>query len=69
MTQGPEVTAHTGPIRCQGPVKVRALMAPVTIKVRGTPGPAGPQGNKGDMGEPGPPGNLDAGIFIDGGNF
>ena len=43
MTQGPEVTAHTGPIRCQGPVKVRALMAPVTIKVRGTPGPAGPQ--------------------------
>jgi hypothetical protein len=44
-------------------------MVPVTIKVRGTPGPAGPQGNKGDMGEPGPPGNLDAGIVIDGGNF
>ena len=69
MAQGIEDTPHTGPIRCQGPVKVRALMAPVTIKVRGTPGPAGPQGNKGDMGEPGPPGNLDAGIVIDGGNF
>ena len=44
-------------------------MAPVTVKIRGTPGPMGPQGNKGDMGEPGPPGNLGAGIVIDGGNF
>ena len=69
MDQGPEVTSHIGPIRCQGPVKVRALMAPLTVKIRGTPGPMGPQGNKGDMGEPGPPGNLDAGIVIDGGNF
>ena len=69
MTQGLQVTAHTGPIRCQGPIKVRALMAPVTVKVRGTPGPAGPRGLKGDMGDQGPPGNLDAGIVIDGGNF
>ncbi|WP_395660826.1 hypothetical protein [Aestuariivirga sp.] len=69
MTQGPQVTAHTGPIRCQGPIKVRALMAPVTVKVRGTPGPAGPRGLKGDMGDQGPAGNLDAGIVIDGGNF
>jgi hypothetical protein len=44
-------------------------MAPVTVKVRGTPGPAGPRGLKGDMGDQGPPGNLDAGIVIDGGNF
>jgi hypothetical protein len=69
MTQGPEVTAHTGPIRCQGTVKVRALMAPVTLRVRGTPGPVGPRGIKGDTGEQGPPGSLDAGIVIDGGNF
>lgn len=69
MTQGPEVTAHTGPIRCLGSVKVRALLAPVTIKVRGTPGPAGLQGLKGDTGEQGPPGNLETGIIIDGGNF
>ena len=69
MAQGPEVTAHTGPIRCQGTVKVRALMAPVTLRVRGTPGPEGPQGLKGEMGEQGPPGNLDTGIVIDGGNF
>ena len=69
MTQGPQVTAHTGPIRCQGPIKVRALMAPVTVKVRGTPGPAGQRGLKGDMGDQGPAGNLDAGIVIDGGNF
>ena len=69
MTQAPQVTAHTGPIRCQGPIKVRALMAPVTVKVRGTPGPAGPRGLKGDMGDQGPPGNLETGIVIDGGNF
>lgn len=69
MTQGPEVTAHTGPIRCQGSVKVRALMAPITVKVRGTPGPTGPRGLKGDTGEQGPPGNLETGIVIDGGNF
>ena len=69
MAQGPEVTAHTGPIRCEGTVKVRALMAPVTLKFRGTPGPAGPQGLKGDTGEQGPPGNLDTRIVIDGGNF
>ena len=69
MTQAPQVTANTGPIRCQGPIKVRALMVPVTVKVRGTPGPAGPRGLKGDMGDQGPAGNLDAGIVIDGGNF
>ncbi len=69
MAQGPEVTAHTGPIRCHGTVKVRALMAPVTLRVRGTPGPAGPQGLKGETGEQGPAGNLGAGIVIDGGNF
>jgi hypothetical protein len=44
-------------------------MAPVTVKVRGTPGPAGPRGLKGDMGDQWPAGNLDAGIVIDGGNF
>ena len=69
MAQGPEVTAHTGPIRCQGTVKVRALMAPVTLRIRGTPGPEGPRGLKGETGEQGPPGNLDTGIVIDGGNF
>ncbi len=69
MTQGPEVTAHTGPIRCLGSVKVRAVMAPITIRARGTPGPAGPKGLKGDTGEQGPPGNLETGIIIDGGNF
>jgi len=69
MTQGPEVNPQTGPIRCQGPVRVRVLLAPVTIKVRGTPGPVGPKGLKGDMGEQGPPGNLETGIIIDGGNF
>jgi len=69
MTQGPEVTAHTGPIRCQGTVRVRILMAPVTVRVRGTPGPTGPRGLKGEMGEQGPPGNLVAGLVIDGGNF
>jgi hypothetical protein len=50
-------------------VKVRALTAPVTIKVRGTPGPTGLQGLKGDTGPQGPPGNLDTGIILDGGNF
>lgn len=69
MTERLEVTAHTGPISCCGPVKVRALMAPVTIKVRGTPGPTGPQGLKGETGAQGPTGTLDAGIVIDGGNF
>jgi len=64
-----EVKAHAGPIRASGPIKVRALMAPVTIKVRGIPGPSGPQGLKGERGEPGPPGHLDAAIVIDGGNF
>lgn len=69
MTGRLEVTSHTGPIRSCGPVKVRAFTAPVTIRVRGTPGPTGPQGLKGDTGEQGPTGTLDAGIVIDGGNF
>lgn len=69
MTQGIEVTTHTGPIRSCGPIRVRALVTPISIKVRGTPGPAGPVGIKGDKGDQGPPGNLDAGITVDGGNF
>jgi hypothetical protein len=44
-------------------------VTPISIKVRGTPGPAGPVGIKGDQGDQGPPGNLDAGITVDGGNF
>ncbi len=69
MTHGIGISTHTGPIRSYGPIKVRALHAPISIKVRGTPGPTGPQGFKGDKGDQGPPGNLDAGITIDGGNF
>ena len=69
MAQGVEVTTHTGPIRFCGSVKVRALTAPLTITIRGMPGPAGPQGLKGEMGQQGPPGNLDTGIVLDGGNF
>jgi len=69
VTSGIELNTHTGPIRSFGPIKVRALMAPMSIKVRGSPGPVGPQGNKGEKGDAGPPGNLDAGIVVDGGNF
>lgn len=69
MTERLELTPNTGPIRSCGSVKVRALTAPVTIRVRGTPGPTGPQGVKGDTGAQGPTGTLDAGIVIDGGNF
>jgi hypothetical protein len=69
MTQGIELTTNTVPIRSCGSIKVRALLAPIAVKVRGTPGPTGPQGLKGNPGDQGPPGNLDVGIIIDGGNF
>ncbi len=69
MTQGIEVTTHTGPIRSCGQIRVRALVTPITVKVLGTPGPQGASGNPGPQGLQGPPGNLDVGITIDGGNF
>ena len=69
MTHAIGIATHTASIRSHGPIKVRALVAPISIKVRGMPGPDGPRGVKGDRGEQGPPGNLDAGIIIDGGNF
>lgn len=69
MTNGIGIRTHTAPIRSYGPLKVRALVAPISIKVRGTPGPEGPRGVKGDRGDQGPPGNLAAEIIIDGGNF
>ncbi len=69
MTHGIGITTQRGPIRSYGPIQVRALVAPISIKVRGTPGPEGPRGFKGDRGEQGPRGDLDAGITIDGGNF
>ena len=69
MTHGIGITTHRGPIQAYGPIKVRPLAAPISIKVLGPPGPDGPRGVKGDRGDQGPPGNLDAGITIDGGNF
>lgn len=69
MTEGIEVTPQTGPIRCSGRIRVRAILTPIAITVGGTPGPAGARGIRGDKGEQGEPGALDAGITIDGGNF
>lgn len=63
----------TGPIRLRIQsdlfITARLLVAPVAVRVLGTPGPTGEQGQPGPAGPQGPPGNLDTGIVLDGGNF
>ncbi len=73
MTGNVQCRPATGPIRLgvhsDAQAKARVLVAPVSVRVLGTPGPVGEQGIQGPAGPPGPPGNLDTGIVLDGGNF